>query len=110
MSSWTPRTCAARKCSAGTPPDRCADLRHPAGQASKKPLAWRHLLSHGLPGPAKGRRAYAEQNAPLLLFFRLPICRNPLTRATARLLLVVLPSSNCKSIFFIWLSRAELLR
>lgn len=28
-----------RKCYASTPPDRCADLRHPAGQASKRPLA-----------------------------------------------------------------------
>lgn len=34
-----PRTCAARKCSAGTPPDRLAGLRHPVGQASKNPLA-----------------------------------------------------------------------
>lgn len=81
-------------------------------QASKKPLAWRHLPGHGLPGPAKTRRAYAEQNAPLLLFFRLLICRPPLTRATARLLLllVVLLSRKSKGVLFIWLFRAGLLR
>ena len=81
-------------------------------QASKKPLAWRHLPSHGLPGPAKIRRAYAEQNAPLLLFFRLLMCRQPLARATARLLLllVVLLSSKSKGVLFIWLSRAGLPR
>jgi len=53
-------------------------------QASKRPLAWRHLPSHGLPGPAKIRRAYAEQNAPLLLFFRLLICRQPATHPRHR--------------------------
>lgn len=79
-------------------------------QASKRPLAWRHLPSHGLPGPAKSRRAYAEQNAPLLLFFRLLLCRPSLTRATARLLLVVLPFSKSKSVLFIWLSQAGLPR
>lgn len=81
-------------------------------QASKGPLAWRHLLSHGLPGPAKISRAYAEQNAPPLLFFRLPMCRPSLPRATARLLLflVVLLSSKSKGVLFIWLSWAGLPR
>ena len=135
-------------------PTAVTDLRHPAGQASKRPLAcpasrvsispgqritprspsagafvrrcfapswpgasWparkaahasRRLLGRGLPGPAKVRRAYAEQNAPLLLFFRLLMCRQPLTRAAARLLLllVVLISSKSKGVLFIWLSRA----
>ena len=62
--------------------------------------------------PGKTRRAYAEQNAPLLLFFRLLMCRPPLTRAAARLLLllVVLLSSKSKGVLFIWLSWAGQLR
>lgn len=52
-------------------------LRWPLGpsvarppQAGGLPPAWGGLRRSGLAGPAKGRRPYAAQTRPLLLFFR----------------------------------------
>ena len=103
-----------RSPSAGAFVRRCFAPSWPGASwpARKAAHASRRLLNRGLPGPAKTRRAYAEQNASLLLVFRLPMCRPPLTRAAARLLLLlVVPlSSKSKGILFIWLSRAGLPR
>ena len=95
----------------------------------------RRLPDRGLPGPANPRRAYADQNAPLLLFFflrlrpilpsfvgyalaillhpllsRLPLVRAGLLLLFLLLFLVILLPSKSKGVLFIWLSWAELLR
>lgn len=77
-----------RRASAHRHPGRSAPV--PPGQRLE-PHAWRHLRRAGLTGPAKPRRACAEQNAPLLLFFRR--WPRPLSRLATRawLFLVVLP-------------------
>lgn len=99
----TPRTCAARKCYA-VPPFAVASLLRapvPPGQRVGA-LACRHLRCADLPGPAKNRRACAEQSAPLQLFF-LPILRRlvcPYASPT-HLFLVVFPCGllPCFSLF-----------
>ncbi len=87
-----PRPALTRSPCAVPPPTAATSLRGPVPPGQRLlPHAWRHLRRADLPGPAKSRQAYAEQNAPLLLFFlHCPRLLSRLATRPARLFLVVL--------------------